>query len=271
MTARRDLPADPSFARQVEQCEIEAWLDLDQSGEGARQLELQPVDDAIVMLDRSLDWPHSRIFNLGVTRPATAEVIQSILNITRAAGITTLMTDISPIARPGTISRLLNSQGFRQTERTVTVARHTAGMDEPDSYFRIRPAGSDDREAMIALMQDAMPGARDWSNLLAGQVSRPNWLHYLAMEEGVACGMSATHIHNDMVWLAPIWVGRQHRNRGTQAALIAHSVREAEAHGVQWVVTSYPATTPGRTRNFERLGFSLVYLRNRFVWQSDNG
>ena len=44
--------------------------------------------------------------------------------------------------------------------------------------------------------------------------------------------------------------------------------REAEAAGVEWIVTSYPTTFPGRTRNFERLGFSIVYLRNRFVWKA---
>ncbi len=222
-----ELPTHPDFARQVEQCEIEAWLDLDQSIEGARQLELQPIDGATLILDRSVDWPHSRILNLGVSRPATAELIQQTLQTTQDAGIATLMTDVSPIARPGTIARLLTSQGFRQTERNVSVARHTAGMDEPDSYFRIRDAVPADQGPMIDLMQDAMPGALDWCTLLAGQVAKPRWLHYLALEEGAVCGISALHIHGDMAWLAPIWVGSAHRNRGTQAALIAHSVREA--------------------------------------------
>jgi N-acetylglutamate synthase-like GNAT family acetyltransferase len=266
MTQPQDLPTDPDFARRVERCEIEAWLDLDSSEPGARQFEFQTIDGAILMLDRSPNWPHSLILNLGIGRAVTNESIQELLRRTREAGITTLTTDISPIARPGTLARMLSAQGFRQTERNVTVARNTAAMPQPDGYFRIRSAEESDKPGIIDLMRRTIPGAEDWYVTLANQTNKPNWRHTVATENNAISAIAAFHIFEDMAWLSPIWVSPEFRNRGTQAALIAHSVREAASNGVSWVITSYPATLPGRTRNFERLGFSIVYLRNRFVW-----
>jgi GNAT superfamily N-acetyltransferase len=269
MVIPRDLPTEPSYARQIEQCEVEAWLDLDASVlSGSRPLDVRAIDGALLILDSSTDWPHSRIFNLGVVRPATPEVVQRILETARAAGIETLSTDVSPIARPGTLARILGQAGFHQTERNVIVARDTAGVQEPDSFFRIRLVERADTDVVIDLVQSVMPGALDWTILLAGQISRPNWRYYLAFEDGVACALSGIHIHGNMAWLSPIWVRENFRNRGTQAAIIAYAVRDAEASGVEWITTSYPAAVPGRTRNFERLGFSMVYLRNHFVWQA---
>ena len=270
MTSPLELPNDPGFARQVEQSEVDAWLELDQSALGARHLEFVSVDGTVLMLDHATAWPHSRILNLGIGRPASADLLQALITRAREAGIDTLMTDVSPIARPGTITRLLTQAGFAQRERHVVVARHTAGMPEPDEYFRIRRGEASDREAMTELMDEVIPGALDWCILLANQVTRPAWRYYIAMEDGAPCGLAGLHIHDEVAWLSPIWVRAAYRNRGTQAALIAHSVREAEREGVQWVITSYPATLPGRTRNFERAGFAIVYLRNRFVW-SDGG
>ena len=261
-----DLPTDPAFARKVEQTEVEAWLDLDPSLDGSRQLEFQDIDGATLLLDRSRDWPHSRILNLGATRPATPEALASVLEATRKAGIETLMTEVSPIARPGTIARILTQQGFQHTERSVVVARKTRGMPEPASYFRIRLATPEDREDMFQIMQAVMPGAPDWCRLLSGQIGRPRWQYYVAIEDGALSGFTGVHLYNEMAWLAPIWTKAEYRNRGTQAALIAFAVRDAESRGVEWITTTYPATLPGRTRNFERLGFSIVYLRNTFVW-----
>jgi N-acetylglutamate synthase-like GNAT family acetyltransferase len=206
---------------------------------------------------------------LGISRPVTNESIQEILRLSREAGVTELATDISPIARPGTLARMLSAQGFRQTERTVTVARNTAAMPQPDSYFRIRSAEEGDKPGIIDLMRRTIPGAEDWYITLANQPNKPNWRHLVATENNAISAIAAFHIYQDTAWLSPIWVSPEFRNRGTQAALIAHSVREAASSGVSWVVTSYPATVPGRTRNFERLGFSIVYLRNRFVWNAD--
>lgn len=269
MVATQDLPTDPEFARKVEQAEIEAWLDLDTSQEGARHLRFESVEGTILLLDSSLAWPRSRILNLGIVKPATPEILASLLDLTREAGVDTLVTEVSPIARPGTIARMLTQEGFRPTERSVIVARHTKGMPEPANFFRIRQATSDDRDGVLEVMQAVMPEAPDWCVTLAGQVGRARWRHYIAVEDGAVCGVAGIHLHENMAWLAPIWTKAEYRNRGTQAALIAYAVRDAEAQGVEWVTSSYPASIPGRTRNFERLHFSIVYLRNNFIWEAE--
>ena len=268
MVPPQDLSTAPDFALRLEQAEAAAWLDLEPALAGSRPIETQEIDGATVILDRSTDWPHSRIFNLGFQRPATAQTLERILDAIRAAGITTIATDVSPVARPGHVPRILTSAGFHYTDSNVVVARHTGEMPEPDSYFRLRIAAADDTDAAIQLMQQVMPAGPDWTVTLAGQIARPRWRIYLATENGVVCGLGGIHINEDFAWLSPSWVLPDHRNRGTQAALIAHAVRDAAASGIEWVTTSYPATVPGRTRNFERLGFSMVYQRRHFVWQA---
>ena len=268
MVPASDLPPDPTFTRKVELAEVEAWLDLDESEEGSRNLQFETIDGNILLLDRARDWPRSRILNLGVSRPATAEVLSSILQTTRDAGIDSLFAEVSPIARPGTIGRILTQHGFQQIDRSVVVARRTAGMPEPASFFRIREATPDDRLGVLDIMRTVMPHAPDWVILLSSQLGRPRWHYYVAIEDDAVCGVSGIHLHEDMAWLAPIWTRPGYRNRGTQAALIAYTVRDAEAQGAEWVTSSYPASIPGRTRNFERLGFSIVYLRNQFLWQA---
>lgn len=269
MVANLDLPSDPAFARKVEQAEVEAWLDLDQTQEGARSFRFEEVDGAVLLLDRSRSWPRSRILNLGVSRLATAEMLSAILEATVDAGIETLFTEVSPIARPGSIARMLTQTGFQQAGRSVVVARHTRGIPDPASYFRIRPATPDDRTDVQEIMQSVMPDAPDWCVTLAAQVGRLRWRHYVALEEGRVCGVASIHVNEDMAWLAPVWTRLEYRNRGTGAALIAYVVRDALSMGVEWITSSYPASVPGRTRNFERLGFSIVYLRNQFLWQAN--
>jgi hypothetical protein len=117
-------------------------------------------------------------------------------------------------------------------------------------------------------MQRVIPAGPDWWVLLAGQIERPNWPFYVALEGGVVCGVGGMHIHEGVAWFGPVWVLEEHRRRGTQAAVIAYGVRDAASLGVDWVTTSYPAAVPGRTRNFERLGFSMVYQRRHFVWNA---
>jgi GNAT superfamily N-acetyltransferase len=271
MTEPQDLPTHPDFARLVEQAEVDAWLDLDLPGEDSHDLELHPVDEAILLLNQSNEWPRSRIFNLGIGKPATRDILHQILQIAEAAGVASVWAEVSPIARPGTLTRMLRQEGFQQTDRTVIVARHTGGMEEPHSYFRIRSPEQSDTDAVIELLQGVMQAPLPWSALLAHQMFRPNWRFYLSWEGNDLCALGSIHLHGDMAWLPPIWVKHGFRNRGTQAALIAHAVRDAEANGAQWISSSYPASLPGRTRNFERLGFSMVYLRNSFVRRAGGG
>lgn len=266
MSDSPELPNDPGFARKVEQCETEAWLDLTPATDEARHLKFEQVSGATLLLDQATEWPHSRILSLGVERPVTPEAIDTMLAMTRQAGIRSLFAEVSPIARPGTVTRLLTRAGFEHTDRNVIVARATEQMGEPDSYFRLRTAGADDVPGMTDLMNRVIPGIPDWCALLASQAGRPNWRYFIALEDGLACGMVSCHLSGDMGWLSPAWVKQEFRNRGTQAALIAHAVREVEREGVKWVVTGYPASMTNRPRNYERLGFSIVYLRNRYTW-----
>ena len=270
MVQPRDLPTDPSFARLVEQAEVDAWLDLDPSMSGSRRFEIQTLDGAILLIDRATEWPLSRTLNLGVIRPATPETIRRIVQAARDSEIETLSAGVSPIARPGTLARMLTQEGFRLADRSVIVARDTAGMMEPDSYFRIRQAALQETEAVVEFMHRVSHAPLDWCRLLAFQLSRERWRFYMAWEHDVPCGLTGIHLSGDMAWLSVIWVSEEFRNRGTQAALIAYAVRDAEANGAQWITSSYPAAVPGRTRNFERLGFSIVYLRNRFVWEASS-
>jgi len=267
MVEPRDLPTDPAFTRLVEQAEIEAWLDIQPALPESRRLEVIPFDAASLLLDRVPEWPLSRALGLGVSRPATPETIRAIVDATRAAGVQTLYAEISPTARPGTLSRMLGQAGFRQFDRSVIVARDTSSAPEPDAYHRIRTAVPEQSPAIAAFMQSVSGAPIDWCQLLADQISRERWQYYVAWEHDEPCGLTGIHLGGDVAWLSVVWVSESFRNRGTQAALINHAIRDAEALGARWITSSYPASVPGRTRNFDRLGFSMVYLRTRFIWE----
>ena len=268
MMEPRDLPTDPAFAGLVEQAEIEAWLDLQPASPESRRLEATPFEGAILLTNSMRESPLSRVLGLGVRRPATVEMIGAILDATRAAGVETIYAEISPTARPGTLSRMLGQTGFRQLDRSVIVARDTSAPPEPDSYHRIRPATSDEHDAVAAFMHSVSGAPMDWCQLLADQVSRERWRYYVAWEHDEPCGLTGIHLSGDIAWLSVVWVSESFRNRGTQAALITHAIRDAEALGAKWITSSYPASVPGRTRNFDRLGFSMVYLRTKFIWEA---
>jgi N-acetylglutamate synthase-like GNAT family acetyltransferase len=265
MVDPRDLPTDPAFARRIELNEAEAWLDLQPVLPGSRRIDTRTFNDTPVIFDQALDWPHSLILLLGFHRPATPEVLSEILDALRAEGIKTLTTEVSPIARPGTVARMLTQAGFNQTDRSVVVARHTGDMPEPDDYFRIRSATVTDQQNVRDFMELVLPEGPDWLALLASQIERPLWRFYVALEGEIISALGAIHRSGDMGWLSPVWVHPDHRNRGTRTALVSYAVRDAEAQGVHWLSASYPASI--RTRSFERLGFAMVYQRRHFVWE----
>lgn len=103
--------------------------------------------------------------------------------------------------------------------------------------------------------------------MIAKPLTRDNWRLYLAYDGSTPYSVGGLHINGDVAWLAPAWTLPEYRNRGTQAALVAHSLRAAREIGCQWATTYYIATSGVRPRNFERLGFELVYMRPRYVWK----
>lgn len=269
--AERDFRTDPHFASLVEHTEAASWRDVLADTSAGRHMETMTINDALVVIDPSLEASLSRVLLLGVDKPARQDSIESIIDAYSDAGCTEFSVHLSPVARPTSLRRLLESSGFTRLDQEAVVARATGGMAPPDSYFRIRTAEPEDATLIADIMVQAGGAAPDWASLLASRVVAPERDYFIAFDGTIPYAVGGLFIDGELGWMAPIFTLPEYRNRGTQAALIAHVLRWADDAGCRWVTTYYPATNASRMRAFERLGFELVYMRPRYRWEAREG
>ncbi|MFW6010811.1 MAG: GNAT family N-acetyltransferase [Gemmatimonadota bacterium] len=121
--------------------------------------------------------------------------------------------------------------------------------------------------ARIVVGNFGLPSA--FTPWLEGLAKRERWRLYLAMDDDIPVGSGALFLSDHpegrfghLTFAATV---PEHRGRGAQSTLLARRVQDAFRAGARWVVSETDealATRPNpSTRNLERLGFPVAYVR----------
>jgi GNAT superfamily N-acetyltransferase len=114
------------------------------------------------------------------------------------------------------------------------------------------------------------------SAMAAACVGRPGWHAYAVWDddEDIVAG-AVMHIRGEIAQLYGGATLPFTRGRGAQSALLAARARTARAAGCQWLVAETAVETPGThnssLHNMLRMGFTVLYQRQNWLWRPGRG
>ncbi len=206
--------------------------------------------------------PLSHAVGIGLNGPVTEPEIDRLETFYRSRGGKVLI-DLCPLA-DSAILATLGGRGYRLTEFNNVLVKRLAGAeivltprvrralpDETDPWSHTVGRGFFEEHELTTEEMDvgraicAMPGA----------------LCYLAVtESGELAGGAAAAVRSGLATLFADSTIRRHRGRGLHRELIAARLNEALAQGCD-LATASTLPGSGSQRNYERMGFEVVYTR----------
>lgn len=208
----------------------------------------------------------NRVIGLGISEPATDEVLDRIADV---YGPVRHTIALAPGARPAGLAAMLRERGYEPGHAWVKFARPAAGPPAPATGLRIERIGPERADEFTAVLAAGFEIPQTVTAMLAHLPGRPGWSWYLAHdgELPVACG--ALYVDGRHGWLGQAATLPAHRRRGAQSALIATRIGAARAAGAEVVVTETGEIVDDRPtisyRNILRAGFRPAYLRPNYV------
>jgi GNAT superfamily N-acetyltransferase len=206
--------------------------------------------------------PLSHAVAIGLDGPVSGLEIDRLEAFYRSRG-GKVSVELCPLADPGILATL-GDRGYRVTEFNNVLVKRLAGAaivltprvrralpDETDIWSHTVGRGFFDEHELSTEEMDvgraicAMPGA----------------LCYLAVtESGELAGGAAAAVYNGLATLFADSTIAPHRRGGLHRELIAARLNEALAQGCL-LATASTLPGSGSQRNYERLGFEVVYTR----------
>jgi GNAT superfamily N-acetyltransferase len=250
--------ADAALARRLEAAEAINARGCTASPPGAAFLDIAGGCAIFV----GADSPLTQAVALGLNGPVSEAEVDTLEAFFRTRGAK-ISIDLCPLADPGLLE-ILGRRGYRATEFNNVLVKPLAGAaivlaprvrralaGEDDLWSHTVGRGFFDQGSLTTAEMDvgraifAMPGALCY--LAAGPTGEPAGGGALAGRDGLATLFADSTI-------------AAFRRQGIHRELIAARLNEAIALGCD---TATASTLPGSTsqRNFERLGFEVVYTK----------
>lgn len=213
----------------------------------------------------------NRVVGLGMFEPATPAAVDACIEFYRRADVPRFFVQLCPGARPPGIADWLRARGLRHYNNWVRLHRAAADpLDAQPEAVRVAEIGRPDATVAADILGTAFafpPPLVEWA---AAVVGRPGWRHYLAYDGERPIATAAMFLSADAAWLGLAATADDARGRGAQTALIVRRIHDAAAAGCRHLVAETAegtADTPRpSTRNLQRLGFTVAYLRPNYIW-----
>jgi len=260
--------ADAALARRLEAAEAANARGCCASPDGADVLDVAGGCAIFV----GADSPLTQAVGIGLNGPVTAAEISCLEAFFRSRGAR-VSIDLCPLADPGLIETLA-ARGYRAAEFNNVLLKRLTGA-EIVLTPRVRRAidGEGDLWSHSVGRGFFEQGDLTTEEMNVGRAifSMPGALCYLAVAEtGEPAGGGALTIHSGLATLFADSTVPEFRRQGFHRELISARLNEAIACGCDAATAS---TLPGSTsqRNYERLGFEVVYTKVSLVRYSTQG
>jgi len=270
----------PEFAAQIENCEVNAWLDMYAAIPADFAHQFQPeiirVQNIVLTRCKAIPFVHFNcVMNLGMLAPATESQIDDVLAAYHDAGVQNPVFFHIPHSQPSTLPEWYKSRGLHLRGGWERIYRNnTALMNEASTIragFQVekvtQATGSE-----WATYLDTIYGLPTTPWLLS-LVARPGWHHYLLRRGAEIAAVRSMYVHHDgMAWLgveAPI-PGIMAPSYDLDIQLCRAMVKDGIDLGAHYFVADIEAPTSEMNtpayRNFEALGFKRPYFRSHYSY-----
>lgn len=269
----RSEPGPDALAELVE---AEAWAQMHSALPEAVRAQLgvsvHRKDGATALVTRHCaELAVNRVIALGVTAPALAETLDSLVSAYREAGIARCLVHVSPGARPSGLGDLLVARGFVARAGLAKLIRSTSNPVPPraSTGLRVVEIGHHEGDTFTEIVAGPLQVPVAMRPAIRSTIGHPGWRYYLVYFGDRAVAGAALFATEGIGWCGLAGTLKAERGRGAQSALLARRIADAAAMGCRWVVAETLPEREGRrnssVRNMERLGFEMLYERPNYI------
>ena len=273
-------PVDLRTAAAIEAAEAHAWADVYAAAPAgwaaSAGLGTHEVGGALVLRWASTGRRYfNRAIGLGVTAPATAGAIDSILDGYEEAGITMFLLQSLPHCQPAEYERWLGERGLEPFDAQDRIVRDDSALAVPaaapaDRELAVERVTGDSVAEWVEFMERVY--RLDTGPWLPELIGRPGWHQYVVREAGRIVGARGMHVGPDgTAWLGmdgPV-PGVTTEDYEPDAALCAFIVADGLVRGARSFIADIERPSPTQATpayaTFGRLGFTRPYLRTHWT------
>jgi hypothetical protein len=268
-------PVSSGFAQQIEQTEIQAWVDLYAAMPAgfAKEFKAEIVQLGQVTLTRCPEiafGEFNRVMGLGVFEPATESQLEAVFTSYREVGVKRFLIHHIPACQPTALRNWLEAQkpaAVMGWERIVRDGSPLEPIPDDPAIERVTTSNANEWANFIDAAY-RMP-TKPW---LLELVGRPGWHHYLLREDAVVAVRSMRINPDGTAWFgieAPV-PGIMAPSFALDARLCQTMVSDGLKLGAKLFVADIekPSTkmdTPAY-QDFAHLGFTRPYFRSNLVF-----
>jgi GNAT superfamily N-acetyltransferase len=258
------LYADALLARRIETVEAANARGCSSGADGSAAAVLEAAGGCAIFV--GADSPLTQAVGIGLNGPVSDAEIAQIECFFRSRGAK-VSIDLCPLADPGLVQALAD-RGYRATEFNNVLVKRLAGSAIVLTP-RVRRATAVEGDLWSYTVGQGFfeQGALTTEELNVGRAifAMPGAMCHLAVSEnGEPAGGGALEIRGGLAALFADSIIPRFRRLGLHRELIAARLNEALAEGCDMATAS---TLPGSgsQRNYERMGFEVVYTKVTMV------
>ena len=281
-------PSGADLERTLEAAEMAQYEDFFQAlpSDVKEELGLDVHREGRVLRLTASGYDHpmfNRVMGVGLDPERAAEAPEAVLDRAAAhyegAGVPRWMVQLLPHVEPDGFAGVAGSRGvirLRGWAKHLGSSRQAVPARSELRVVRLDPGvsvggQSDSRlaEAWADLLVRNIGFPAPFAGWLRALYGRERWHLYLALHGDVPVATGGMYLsESDLGPIGQLTFAStlpEHRRRGAQSALVARRVHDARAAGARWIVAETDEERPDRpnpsTRNLERLGFPVAYVR----------
>ncbi len=269
-------PVSQRFAQQIEQTEIQAWLDLYAAmpTSFAKEFNAEILELGQITLTRCPGiafGEFNRVIGLGVFEPATELDLEHVFNKYREVGVKRFLIHHIPACQPTVLTDWLEDYQPAVRAGWERIVREGSPLEaSPDDPAIERITSSNAHEWADFIDTAYHMPTKPW---LLELVGRSGWHHYLLREDAKVVAVRSMCINPDgTVWFgieAPV-PGIMAPSFAVDARLCQTMLRDGLELGAKLFVAdiekpSSQMDTPAYA-DFARLGFTRPYFRTNYVF-----
>lgn len=252
-----------------------AWGDFYRAASAASVeacgLQVAEIGGAVATMAAAVDvLALNRVLGIGVKQPATESEIDEIIRLFTERRVPRFFVQVSPVAAPDDLPRMLEDRGFRHYNNWVRLYRDVSAPPDVKTDLAVRRIDEEDAAAFGRIVAESFGWGDQISGWIGDLVGKLGWRHYMAFDGDTPVATGAMRVAGEYAWLDFAATLSDHRKRGAQGAILARRIRDAATQGCRYVLVETAEQTAEKEvpsyRNMLRFGFTEAYVRPNYIF-----
>jgi GNAT superfamily N-acetyltransferase len=210
-----------------------------------------------------------RAVGQGLREPITAEVLEEVVEVARAAGAPFIAVQPSPELVTPSLERLLTDHDFAPSRSWDKLCRDVSPPPVAETDLLVEVLGPEHATEFADVMLAGFEMPEAGRPFVQAETVLPGWTLFGALDGDTVAGVAAMYVDGEIAGLSGAATLPAYRGRGAQRALLSARITAAAAAGVTFLGTEtwseYDEAKNPSLHNMHWAGFRTLYQRRNYV------